>query len=139
MWLCQCDCGQAAVVRTGNLISGATISCGCAAKGNSLKHGDSRTRLYSIWYGLIRRTEDAGRKEYKNVGALGIKMKEEWRESYSVFRTWALEHGYADDLSLCRRQKRGDFTPENCYWATPFEVRSTRYARKNTSAGKSAP
>lgn len=29
MWLCKCDCGNTKNVRTGNLISGNTKSCGC--------------------------------------------------------------------------------------------------------------
>ena len=28
-WLCQCDCGNQKVIRTTNLTSGATKSCGC--------------------------------------------------------------------------------------------------------------
>lgn len=28
-WLCVCDCGQSLVVRTGNLVTGNTQSCGC--------------------------------------------------------------------------------------------------------------
>lgn len=29
MWLCRCDCGTEKIVRSGNLISGNTTSCGC--------------------------------------------------------------------------------------------------------------
>ena len=29
-WLCQCDCGTQKIIRTSNLVRGATKSCGCA-------------------------------------------------------------------------------------------------------------
>lgn len=31
-WLCQCDCGNTAIVTEGNLVSGLTKSCGCRRK-----------------------------------------------------------------------------------------------------------
>ncbi len=31
-WLCRCDCGGTAVVRSSNLTSGQTKSCGCLAR-----------------------------------------------------------------------------------------------------------
>lgn len=31
-WLCRCDCGAEKVVRSGALVSGETVSCGCAKK-----------------------------------------------------------------------------------------------------------
>jgi len=31
-WKCRCECGNQVVVRTQNLLSGNTISCGCAMK-----------------------------------------------------------------------------------------------------------
>jgi len=34
-WHCQCDCGAATTVKAGNLSSGSTKSCGCAAHRNS--------------------------------------------------------------------------------------------------------
>lgn len=114
MWKCQCKCGSEAVVRGGNLKSGAVRSCGCLAKANALKHGESRTRLYRIWHGIIRRTEDPTRREYKNYGARGVRMCEEWRENFESFRDWARENGYTDDRSIIRVDKNGDYTPSNC-------------------------
>ena len=35
MWLCRCDCGKQVVVRSSNLIKGATKSCGCLRKENN--------------------------------------------------------------------------------------------------------
>ena len=48
-WLCQCKCGNMAIVSSSNLIRGATKSCGCR------KHKLSETRLYRIWVHMKNR------------------------------------------------------------------------------------
>lgn len=135
MWLCRCECGQETVVRAANLISAAVISCGCAS-GSSIKHGDSGKRLYRIYKGILRRIDCPERKEYKNFGALGIGIAKEWRESYSTFKAWAISNGYADNLSICRRDKTADYTPENCFWGTTEELRKTGYAHRHKNPAK---
>ena len=113
MWRCLCECGNGAVVRGANLNSGQVQSCGCLM-GRHVSHGDSTTRLYKIWYGIIRRTEDSKRKEYKDYGGRGIKMCAEWRESFEAFRDWAQQNGYTDDRYITRIDKNGDYIPSNC-------------------------
>lgn len=36
-WICRCDCGNTVSVLRNHLVSGGTISCGCALKGVNLK------------------------------------------------------------------------------------------------------
>lgn len=126
MWKCQCDCGKEHMARGANLLSGQIKSCGCGARQNGLKHGDSKTRLYRIWYGIIRRTEDSSRKEYKDYGARGVRMCKEWRESYESFRAWALSNGYNDTLSIDRIASDGNYEPGNCRWATKSDQENNK-------------
>lgn len=42
-WLCKCDCGTEKVIRRGPLVSGRTISCGCAMRENRLRQ---MTRIF---------------------------------------------------------------------------------------------
>jgi hypothetical protein len=37
MWLCRCDCGNEKVIKSENLVSGNSTSCGCSKAGRSLK------------------------------------------------------------------------------------------------------
>lgn len=118
MWRCRCDCGKEKVVRGANLIAGQVKSCGCLTKQNGFIHGGSRTRLYKIWYGIIRRTEDNTREDFTRYGAKGIRMCCEWRDSFVAFRDWALENGYNDSLSIDRIDNLGNYEPSNCRWVS---------------------
>ncbi len=37
LWLCQCECGKTKIIKTSNLRSGKTKSCGCIKTGNKIE------------------------------------------------------------------------------------------------------
>jgi hypothetical protein len=70
---------------------------------------------------------------YKNYGGRGITICEEWlnnekitlgkkihnhSKGYIAFKKWALENGYADDLTLDRINTEKGYSPENCRWVS---------------------
>lgn len=122
-WVCKCDCGKIRVVFTSSLKNGRSTSCGCLAKSKAAEiakinfktHGDTKTRLYQIWSGIKKRCNNENAYNYKNYGGRGIKICNEWNE-YLGFRTWALDNGYNDSLSIDRIDVDGDYTPDNCRW-----------------------
>lgn len=69
-------------------------------------------RLYEIWKSTKNRCN--GTSFYKERG---IKFHEPWLD-YEVFEQWAMENGYEDDLSLIRKDKSLNFSPDNCIWST---------------------
>lgn len=91
-------------------------------------------RLYKIWQGMRQRCNNPNDKDYEQYGGRGIKVCAEWDNSSESFINWALQNGYADNLSIDRKDVNGNYCPENCHWATDTEqVRNRRILKSNNS------
>ena len=149
LWKCICDCGEFAVVASGDLRrkrggrkSGCgTISCGCLrktepAKANT-KHGMFGTRIYTIWSGMIARCENTRHRSFANYGGRGIRVCDEWRASFEAFHLWAAENGYDDTLTIDRVDNDRGYSPDNCRFASnDDQQRNKRNNRLLTARGK---
>ena len=130
LWLCRCDCGREPLARADQLAGGKTRSCGCAWRAalratlvaRNHRHGGYGSRLYRIWAMLRERCNSPGSRDYKNFGARGVSVCEAWND-FSGFRAWALDNGYADNLSVALIDRAGNFEPANCRWARSHNYR----------------
>ena len=126
-WICRCECGKIVEVGGYELKSGNTKSCGCWNKEvrhtNPTTHGLSKTRLYRIWRAMKERCYNPHNKRYKHYGGRGIKVCDEWRNDFMVFREWALKNGYDEtapygQCTIERVNNDEGYFPFNCVWTT---------------------
>lgn len=130
----RCVCGVEKLVRLSSLRQNQTKSCGCLQKSLQSQrskaifttHGMSKTPIFARWLGMLARCNNKSHAEYKNYGARGIVVCDEWLK---------FENFYADmgdpptGMSLDRIDVDGPYSKENCQWATAsYQARNTRRA-----------
>lgn len=82
-------------------------------------------KLYSVWNNMHQRCENPNCKSYKNYGARGITVCDEW-EKYPPFYDWAMSHGYREGLSIERYDVNDKYCPDNCTWIPQSEQPKNR-------------
>lgn len=128
-YLCLCSCGNKTIATKSALRNGNKKSCGCLILKTSMKNlgikekevYSSKTKLYKVYYSMKQRCNNPKEKSYKNYGARGIKICDEWENDYNLFEAWALSHGYQEGLTIERKDVNKGYSPSNCSWITKKE------------------
>lgn len=90
--------------------------------------------LYHSWCGLKSRCYTPSNPKYPRYGGRGIKVCDRWLHSFENFAADMGER--PKDHSVDRKDNDGDYTPDNCRWATASEQsRNTHRARLMTVDG----
>lgn len=115
----QCGCVGFAQKRHAEKLGFTGMCYACSRGKSSLTHGETGTKLHSIWIGMKQRCCNPAHSAYASYGGRGITICERWLRSYESFR---------DDMgsppkgmSLDRIDNSRGYEPGNCRWATHKE------------------
>ena len=122
-WVCKCECGTEIVKKGALLRFSRPHNCGCKTK--ELLHqrfithgvaGKERAPEYRSWYAMKQRCLNPKHKQYDNYGGRGIKICQEWIDSFEKF--FEAMGPAPKGFELDRKDVGGDYEPDNCKWSS---------------------
>src|SRR3989304_6870145 len=97
---------------------------------HGFKHGGKGTKLYQVWINMKQRCYNINDNHFTNYGGRGITICPEWANDYIVFRDWALNNGYLENLQINRIENEDNYEPSNCNCVTAKENARNRRGQK---------
>lgn len=126
-WWCQCACGRYTRLRSSDLVSGNTRSCGPCGRhlwSHAVTHGhtrlDEQSPTYTAYHSMKARCRNKSNPAYPSYGGAGVKVCARWLDSFEAFLA---DMGERPSLrhSIDRIENAKGYEPGNCRWATRKE------------------
>ena len=104
-WLCRCDCGTLKTIRSGNLRSGVTVSCGCIRRDAPLVSRKSirEERTAAAKLEMERRQAEIRTEEYRRRQMIrnqeaGTAFDDFWMFGHDGEKWWKRITGHTEAL-----------------------------------------
>lgn len=142
LWEFKCECGGTKTVIPSQVLSSHHHKdCGCRTaprknhviKNPSFRHKEPQA--YDTLQGIRERCLNPNANEFKRYGGRGVKVCARWL-GHDGFENFHTDMGPRPSVqhSVDRQDNDGDYTPDNCRWATRTEqARNTRVVKANKS------
>lgn len=128
-----CECGTRKIVRGSSLSKGHSNSCGCLQREISTRHGMYGSPEYVSWCAMMTRTTNEKQENYKNYGARGISVCDEWKEFESFFRDMGEKPSTSHSIERVDNDK--GYSKENCTWADRSTQNQNQRLRRDNKTG----
>ncbi len=132
-FICNCICGKETKVQYNCIINGGVLSCGCLQierrAGKCFKYPVRILELESRYRSMLHRCYNKNQSSYKQYGAKGVSVCEEWRNDYVEFLNWSLNNGWQPGLLIDKDIKvpgNKIYGPDTCSWVTAKENNRNR-------------
>lgn len=148
VWRIKCDCGNLFEHNSKPIVSGQKKYCSSSIHISEKQkiRWDSRGRsrggvfnhpLYNTWYGMKSRCYKPNHRAYKDYGARGIKVCDEWLNDPNAFINYIQSLGWKANLTIDRIDYNGDYEPSNIRLADlVMQANNTRRNRMLTYNGE---
>jgi len=139
LFRCKCDCGNEKVIIGGSLTKkNGTKSCGCLIIETTIKnkttHGKTKTPEFATWSAFLNRCYNKNNKNYNKYGEKGIKVCNRWKKSFINFLK-DMGNRPSSKHTIDRINPHGDYTPENCRWATLLQQSHNQRVHSTSTTG----
>ena len=118
IWLCECECGNVKNIRSGDLVSGDTKSCGCLNIEKLKSHGMHDKPVYITWAVMLQRCNNPNNPSYHKYGGKSVKVCERWLKFENFYEDMG---DRPEGMTLDRIAGAKLYSKETCKWSTLSE------------------